>query len=251
MVPSKGTGNITPISQSKNHTGIKLASTGCGDSRSGQAYSVAASSRKTAKTPLNGLISIKAAKNQLGGKRKDSRSSLHAISISVDQPSRDGGSRCGSSIAPRSVAASSIIGILSERLRTRDLKQHSRQQRQPQTIEPDEIIYTTRYNNLHAAENRPKTQIKAANIKTELNEKRKIVENIIAKDRAKINQTVMENYTNKMFHEMPTTKHSNYLAMTNGGNSSPEPRNHSNEKRNKAGNQIGSLSSPFDSLKYY
>ena len=173
----------------------------------------------------------------------------------MDQPGRDGGSRCGSSIAPRSVAASSIIGILSERLRTHDLKQHSRQHRQPQTIEPDEIIYTTRYRNLNnnlvsSAENRPKTQFKAANIKTELNEKRKIVENIIAKDRAKINQTVLENYTN-MFHEMPTTKHSNYMAMTNGGCSSPEPHNNSNEKKNKAGNQIGSLSSPFDSLKYY
>ena len=35
----------------------------------------------------------------------------------------------------------------------------------------------------------------------------------MAKDRSKINQTVLENYTN-VLHEMPMTKHSNYLAMT-------------------------------------
>ena len=67
-------------------------------------------------------------------------------------------------------------------------------------------------------QNRPRTQFKAANVKTELNEKRRLVDNIVNKDRAKINQTVLENFTN-MPHEMPSTKHANYLAMTSG---SPE-----------------------------
>ena len=70
----------------------------------------------------------------------------------------------------------------------------------------------------------------------------------MAKDRSKINQTVLENYTN-VLHEMPMTKHSNYLAMTsatannntnNGGDISPTTAN-------RKGNNM----SPFDSLKYY
>ena len=64
-------------------------------------------------------------------------------------------------------------------------------------------------------QNRPRTQFKAANVKTELNEKRRLVDNIVNKDRAKINQTVLENFTN-MPHELPSTKHTNHLAMTTG-----------------------------------
>lgn len=67
---------------------------------------------------MNGFISIRAGKNALGGKRKDSKSSLHAISISVD-PSRKGSSR-GSLGLKSEVAGSSIMGILSERIHSRE-----------------------------------------------------------------------------------------------------------------------------------
>ena len=79
------------------------------------------------------------------------------------------------------------------------------------------------------------------NVKTELNEKRRIVANIVNNQRSKINnQKALDSYIN-MPHEMPNTKHASYLAMTKG----ETPLKESIEQA------AGNNSSPFNSLKYY
>ena len=53
------------------------------------------------------------------------------------------------------------------------------------------------------------------NVRTELNEKRKIVEKLVNNNRAKMNKSVLEAFTN-MSHDMPNTKHPNYKAKSKG-----------------------------------
>ena len=78
------------------------------------------------------------------------------------------------------------------------------------------------------------------NVRTELNEKRKIVENVVKNNRAKMNHSVLENFTN-MPHEMPNTKHANFMAKTNGNKLQKE----------SSGDTHAGKVSPFESLKYY
>ena len=80
-------------------------------------------------------------------------------------------------------------------------------------------------------------------MRTELTEKRRIVENIVNNNRAKMNNlTILETFTNAN-HEQPLTKHANYMTKTKGEAMGQQTRSSIDQT---AGN-----GSPFDSLRIY
>ena len=93
---------------------------------------------------------------------------------------------------------------------------------------------------------RPKTQLKGTGIRTDLAEKRKIVEGIVVKhERSRLNNSALESYTNN--HDMPDTKHKNFKAMTNGMNY----KNLHKQASTSNNMPLQAPESPFKSLKYY
>ena len=94
---------------------------------------------------------------------------------------------------------------------------------------------------------RPKTQLKGTGIRTDLAEKRKIVEGIVGKhERSRLNNSALESYTNNK-NDMPDTKHKNFKAMINGAGY----KNLHKQASTSNNMPLQAPESPFKSLKYY
>ena len=191
----KGARPIATATSFFEQDAIRMSSTAFGEARPAvRKSSVMGDSRhggEIRNQSRHGMISTRAEdRNRL--KNTDSDGSLRTISISADPSSvrRQIGSRS-------STVQSSIISRLSQKLKLNTArKQMSRpSQLASLTIDkPTDLTDRSKFNNGMNSIQRPHSQFKAVAVRTEFYEKRKMVDNIVEKNMAVMNQSILENF---------------------------------------------------------